>query len=130
MAKNEKVTKKLAYYEDDYTRRGTIPEDEFLPEVKFEYKPLNMLQSANLTDDVMNGEGIVGAAQASIKMLAKHLVSWNLVKADDSTVDCNDMKSLRKIDGRLLQKIAGFIRGDHGTLEADAEAIEESIKNL
>jgi len=125
----EKVTKKVVYYEDDYTREHTIQETDKFPQIVFKYKPLTMLKMAKLTDKVLGTKGVIGAAEATIEMLAKQLVYWNVTKPSGETVSCNDPAELRKIDSTILNKIASEIRGDKFTPEGDRKALDESEKN-
>lgn len=121
---------KLAYYEQDYTRENIIPETELLPEIKFVYKPINIIQGANFTDKIIKSNGIQGSADVTLELLSQHLVSWDLAKTDGTIVNCNDVKSLSRVDNRVILKIASIIRGDRSTPEEDTKIIEKELKNL
>ena len=125
----EKAEKKLAYFEEDYVRSARIPESDTLPEINFRYKPLNMIQSANLTDAVIEGKNIIGAAEATRQMISKHIVEWDIIKADGTLVSFSNEKELSKVSGMIIQKIASIIRGDSSTFEEDAKVLEAEIKN-
>lgn len=127
---NEQIVKKLAYYEDDYVRHGVILETDVTPEIRFMYKPLNMIQAANLTDAVIDGKNILSTAKAIIKLLTKHIVEWNLEKQDGVKVDWTIDSELEKIDAKVLQKIAAIIRRDSSTFEEDVAIVRDEVKNL
>lgn len=120
---------RIAYYEFDYTRKGFIASKNNLPEVHFVYKPLNMIQAANLTDEVIKGKTIHATALANIKMLGKHLVSWDLSKPNGELVDFKNAAEVSRIDPQILNKITGIIRGDN-LEQVDKEVLEDVIKNL
>lgn len=135
MAKKEeqkvqmKVQKKVAYYDDDYVEELMIEETATLPRVKLKYKPLNMIQTSKLTDDVMEGKTILAATEATLKMISKQLVEWDIRKSNGEIVDFKDVASLRKIDPTIINKIVGRIRGDQKGPFQDVEALRNELKN-
>ena len=121
---------KVAYYEADYTQECVIPETEDFPEISFTYRPLNMVQTANLTDLVIKDASVVGAANANLEMVGKHLVQWNLLKPGGAVVDFRKMQELHKIDPSIMDKVIRAIRGDSKGPTEDAKEVGEELKNL
>lgn len=129
--------KKCAYYDDSYIRTATIPENETLPQVKFTYKPLNMVQAAVLTDAIIKNNSVANIAKLSRELICKHVVDWDLYKMDGSKVELIP-EELEKIDPILANKIAANIRGDRNdfedinrmTNEEKFQEEQDQIKNL
>ena len=119
-------TKKVAYISDDYTEKGVLEENEVNPRVEFIFKPLNFIQSANMTDEVI---GSKGSAEVGIKLIGKHVVSWDIAKPDGSIVNPKDAADVRRIAPEVLNKILSAIRGDTYNLVDDAKAAE-TVGNL
>lgn len=121
---------KTAYYANDYVEEGFIKETVALPQVKFKYKPLNIIQTSKLTDAVMKTETIVGATEATLKMLTKQLIDWDITKPDNEKVDFTKIEELKKVDPTIINKIAGTIRGDRKGPKQDVKDIKDELKNL
>ncbi len=115
---------KQFYIEDDYTIEAVVSFGSGFPDVKLKFKPINMVQSANLTDEVMRlGKlkgPVKGAMSANMEMLSKHIVEWDLVKSNGSKVDPHDPDELVKITPKLMTRISNLVRGDMSNSEQDA----------
>ncbi len=116
------------YYSDDYVRTEVISFGHGFPDVTIKFKPINLVQSSNLTDEVIRLEGVKGATEANLAMLAKHIVEWDVVKLDGSAVDPHDVRELGKISPKLMTRISNMVRGDTSNAEQDAKEVE-SLKN-
>jgi hypothetical protein len=126
----KKGKKKVVYYEDNYEESVVLPETEDMPEIKVTYRPLNMLQTSQLTDAVLVGETVAGAAMATMEMLTRHVVSWNIEKPDGQLVNHKDVKELTRLDPGVLQKISRLIRKDKSSPADDIAAVRQELKNL
>ena len=129
MSESKESPKKVAYYEDDYTKTACLPETDRFPEVVFKYEPLNMIQSARLSDEILKDVKVTPAAEANMRMLGKHVISWNLKKPDGTVVNKDDVDELGRVDPAIINGVTAVIRGDKGTPERDIEEINESVKN-
>jgi len=125
----KKAMVKSAYIEPDYVEKGVVEETEQTPKIEFSFKPLNMIQSSNLTDAVMADKSITGAANATLEMLTRHIVDWDAVKPDGSKIDFKKVKELERMDPGVINKISSTIRRDKSSPEEDIRALREAIKN-
>lgn len=127
MAKN--TQKKVIFYEDDYTKMCTFKETDKLPEIKFTYKPLNMVQSSQLTDEIMKKPSVEHASEMNLLMIGRHIIEWNLEKPDGSPIDPKNVEDLRRLDPTVVNMITRKIRMDTGTFEEDASLKTDEVKN-
>jgi hypothetical protein len=128
--RKDKTIVKSAYIETDYVEHGVVEETDNTPRIEFSFKPLNMIQSSKLTDAVMADKTVAGAALATMEMLTKHIVDWDMLKPDGSKVDFKKVKELEKIDPGVLNRISSRVRRDKSSPEEDVKALREAIKNL
>lgn len=104
---------------DGYTLTGRIPAQSPWPEVVFQFRPA-------LPEEVV--EYIQGApsrkpkahVEAQVKLLASHLVSWDVKEADGSPAAINE-KTLRCLPYPILVAMLNHIQG-----YAESEASEDA----
>jgi len=126
----EKKKKKVVFYESDYEETVVLPETEDMPEIKVVFRPLNMLQTSQLTDEVIRGESVAGAAMATMEMLTRHIISWNIEKPNGQLVNHKDVKELQLLDPGVVNKISRLIRKDKSSPVDDIKAVRQELKNL
>ncbi len=127
--KKDKAQKKVIYYEPDYTRTCKFKETDALPMIEFTYKPLNMVQSSQLTDEIMKEPSVEHAAECNLRMIGRHIISWNLEKPDGSVLDKDSVEELRLVDPTVINMVTRKIRMDKGTFAEDANLEKEEVKN-
>lgn len=118
---------KVVYYEDSYTRSVTLPETPFFPEINFTYRPLNMVQTARLTDEILSDKSVEVATEANLKMLGRHIVDWDLRKPSGDKINPENVAELKKCDPSVVNKIVGIIRGDKKAAFEDVKELD--LKN-
>lgn len=126
--------KKYAYFSKDFTRTAVIEETVLLPRIEFEYRPLTMLDTALLTDQVMHANiNIEKATQKNLEMLSKHIVKWDLMGVDnlgcESCIDFNKVTELEKVSPIIINQIIGLVRGDAGNPYLDKKDVDAQLKN-
>ncbi len=124
------VKKKLAYYESDYVKEFTLPETTELPQIKFRYKPMNIVQVANLTEKVVGTKTLGAATEETLRTVATHIVEWDVKDADDNVIDHNKIENLGKIDPTVMNNVAAVIRGDRVDIVGGVKAVQDEAKNL
>ena len=129
-SKVKKGKKKIVYYEDNYEETVTLPETSDMPEITVRYKPLNMLQTSQLTDSVIAGASVEGAALATVEMLTRHILSWNVEKPDGTLVNHKNVDELQRLDPGVVNKVARLIRKDKSSPAEDMLAVRNELKNL
>lgn len=128
MAKEE--GNKTVYYDKDYTRTIELKEAEHYPKVVFTFKPLNIIDVAEVTDKIMEKATVAGAAEVNVEMISRQLVKWDLKKPNGTTIDFRKIDELKRLDTVVLNKIIGIIRGDMKTPEDDYKDLQAELKNL
>ncbi len=121
--------KKVIFYEDDYTKVCVFKETDVLPKIVFTFKPLNMLQSSVLTDEIMKKPSVEHAAECNLRMIGRHIIKWNLEKPDGTPIDKDSVEDLRRVDPTVINMITRKIRMDKGTFEEDANLEKDEVKN-
>ena len=122
--------KKLAYYEADYIKEFTFPETEELPAIVFKYKPMNIVQVANLTEKVINTATLSAATEETLRIVATHLICWDVKNETGEVVDFMNIENLKKIDPTVMNNLAAVIRGDHIDIVGSIKAVKDEAKNL
>ncbi len=124
------VKKKLAYYEPDYVKEFTLPETAELPQVKFRYKPMNIVQIANLTEKVIETKTLSAATEETLRTVSTHIIEWDVKTGNDVVVDHKNIENLKKIDPTVMNNIAAVIRGDSVDILGGVKAVQDQAKNL
>jgi len=123
------MMQKAVYYEDDYEITRDFRETADYPAFSLRFRPINIIQSARLTDDVLKTEGIVGAMQAHARLITKQVVDWNLVKSDGSAIDFKSIKEVERLNPTIFNRIVSTIKGDDRTPMEDIQAVQTTAKN-
>lgn len=127
--KNMKPVKPRAVYlTDEYTVEHHVLAEDGLPEYTFVYKPINIIQSANLTDAIITAGNYANVAAANIEMIADHMVSWTLKKEDGSPIDCKNPVELGFMSPKIIDKLISVVRHDEGSVQADLD-LATQVKN-
>jgi hypothetical protein len=127
---------KVGYYNTDYSKTGVFEETKELPRVEFVYKPMTMGQSAAFTSAIIKNKDLLETIEESLRMLVKHLVSWDLLTPDGSLVPIQ-LDEVKKVAPKIIDYITDCIKGDNDKiieLAKDSEelkkAYEDEAKNL
>jgi hypothetical protein len=131
MAEVKKVSKevKTLFYDETYSEKGKVKETNRTPQVNFVFKPLNMIQTAQLADKVSKTETVEGATICNLRLLKDHIIEWDLKKADGTVISTDDIEALKKVSPRVMQKIINAIRGDNSDATEDLSLVESELKN-
>jgi hypothetical protein len=128
--------KKRGYFRPGMTRVGQFKETADLPEVNFEYRPLNMQETAELTDKVMAAKNVAGANVENMRMVSERLIKWDLTKQAEGDcqdgevpVDFRNVEELKLVSPVIMNYITSVIRGDTANPLLDKQALEEQVKN-
>ena len=100
------------------------------PALNFKYKPMNVIQAAKFTDDIMATKTMEATVEVTLTLISKHMVKWDLAKPDGAVVDCKNTKELRKMDYTIMDLIAKVIRDDEEDTMDGAQKAKELVKNL
>lgn len=117
------MSKKSAYFTDDYFRTGQIKETTQTPEVNFKYKPLGITKRTQI-DSVFDNPNSSEKEllEAAKDVITSSVISWDLKKPDGSPVAYDNLDELERIDPYIIQKMTAQI------LEPPKE-LTEQIKN-
>ncbi len=118
------------YFDEDYTVTREIPAMKGYPAIKFTFKPLNVIQAAKFTDDVIATKTMEATLEATLALISKHMVSWDLSKPDGSVIDHKNVKELRRMDYTIMDLIAKNVRDDEADTMNGAQAAQDAVKNL
>jgi len=123
-----------AYYPKDLVKVGKVPALGDLPEVNFTYRPLDMMQSAEVDALMPTVETYNQMIAVQLKAVAMALVSWDLKKPDpeDDTkavaVDFRDVEELKLIDPHVMESILDTVRTSQFMAETPKER-KQQVKN-
>ncbi len=126
----EPVVKRDLYFDEDYTVTREIPAMKGYPALTFTFKPLNVIQAAKFTDAVMATKTMEQTVEATLALVSKHMVKWDLAKPDGSVVDHKNVKELRRMDYTIMDIIAKNVRDDAEDTMDGAQKAKDAVKNL
>jgi hypothetical protein len=100
-----------AFIDDGYTLDGYIAENPGLyPAVEFQYRPMTRRETAVLEGDIMRTRDAEAGETEAAKVVARKLVSWNLVDRAGKPVPISADNLLRLqpvLGGTLLEIVRG-----------------------
>ncbi|MBW8002623.1 MAG: hypothetical protein FVQ80_11480 [Planctomycetes bacterium] len=126
----EPVVNRDLYFDDEYTITREIPAMKGYPALNFTFRPLNVIQAAKFTDDVMATKSMEATVEVTLALVSKHLVKWDLSKPDGSVVDFKNTKELRRMDYTIMDVIAKNVRDDNEDTMDGAQKAKDAVKNL
>lgn len=118
----------IVYFEDAYIATKVVELTSQTPAFKFEYKPLNVFQAAQLTDAIMDAGKYEKVVLANLDLMTRHLISWDVKKPDGSIVDFTCIEELKRLSPKLVDLVLQEIRKDSSNSKED-EKIAESVGN-
>lgn len=126
----EPVVNRDLYFDEDYTITREIPAMQGYPALKFTFRPLNVIQAAKFTDDVMATKTMEATVEVTLSLISKHMVEWDLAKPDGSVVDFKNAKELRRMDYTIMDVVAKNVRDDNEDTIDGAQKAKDAVKNL
>ncbi len=117
---------KCAFISDGYTRDGFIAETEFHPDMRFAYRPSTSTERAVVVGLIRlehakgTEAGLAKTEELAAKLVASHLVAWNVV--DDKGDDVfPSTENVLQTEPHLFNRLYIIIMG---------ESISDEIKEL
>ena len=126
----EQEVNRDVYFDSDYDVTREIPAMRGYPAIKFTFKPLNVIQAAKFTDEVIKTKTMVGTIEATLALISKHMVSWDLAKPDGSIINYKDVNELKRMDYNIMDLIAKNVRDDTADTLDGAQVAKDAVKNL